>query len=494
MSSARTAGATRLCEGSSSLFKEVNGKIAISGSRGAAIKGKPSTRASASPGAFEGIPCKPTSNLSTPRVSNTGVATGKINFVHGSEILDSRGNPTVKAEVCTRQGLGSACAPSGASTGIHEALELRDNEKRYFGKGARKAARNVNTRIAKALCGMDVSDQKAIDKKLCALDGTKSKSSLGANAVVAASLAAARCAADEKGMGLYGLFGKKILPAPMMNVINGGKHAQSGVALQEFMVFPLHFGTFSESLRAGAEVYRALRALVGKKYGGIATAVGDEGGFAPPCRTTEDALCLLEQAISECGYAKQVKLAIDAAASSFYDSKSGLYHVDGKGMAPSELSDFYASLCRSHPIVSLEDPFEEEAFSDFASLKRRLSGKVQVVGDDLTVTSLDRLSRAYGEKSISALLLKVNQVGTLTEALEAAAYCQKRNLGVVVSHRSGETCDSSIADIAVGIGCGQIKAGAPCRGERVAKYNRLLEIEEELSGKGFAGASCLRFG
>jgi len=437
---------------------------------------------------------KSTSNLSKPREFKSGVITGRITKVHAREILDSRGNPTLQAEVHTRGGFGSACAPSGASTGSHEALELRDNEKRYFGKGARKAAKNVNTRIAKALCGMDVSSQKAIDKKLCALDGTKSKSSLGANATVAVSLAAARCAADESGAGLYRLLGKKVLPAPMMNVINGGKHAQSGVALQEFMVFPLGFGTFSEALCAGAEVYHALRALVGKKYGGIATAVGDEGGFAPPCRTTEDALCLLEEAISECGYSKQVKLAIDAAASSFYDPKSGLYHVDGKAISAGELTDFYASLCRSHPIASLEDPFEEEAFADFALLRRRLSGKVQLVGDDLTVTSLGRLSRAYKEGSISALLLKVNQVGTLTEALEAASFCQKHGLGVVVSHRSGETCDSSIADIAVGIGCGQIKAGAPCRGERVAKYNRLLEIEEELSGKGFAGASCLRFG
>ena len=405
------------------------------------------------------------------------------------QILDSRGNPTVQADVSTARGFGRASSPSGASTGVHEALELRDGGKRWGGKGVSKAVANVNGTIARALRGADVSDQRSIDALLCRLDGTENKSSLGANATTAVSLACAQCAANEQGVGLYRLLGGKKLPAPMLNVLNGGKHAGNGVSIQEFMVFPLYFPSFSEALRAGSEVYHSLRGIIAKKYGSQATGVGDEGGFAPPCRSTRDALDLLERAIGECGYQKKVLLAMDSAASSFYDGKSSLYKVDGKRLSEGELSDFYASLAKSYPIISFEDPFCEEAFPGFAALRRRLSGKVQVVADDLTVTNVERLSQAIAAGSLSSLLLKVNQVGTLSEAISAAMLCRRNKLGVVVSHRSGETEDASIADIAVGLNCGQIKSGAPCRAERTAKYNRLLQIEGELPSGSFARAS-----
>ncbi|VVC00307.1 Enolase [uncultured archaeon] len=411
-------------------------------------------------------------------------------------MLDSRGNPTVQAEVHSEHGVGRATAPSGASTGVHEALELRDGGKRYGGKGVKKAVANANTLIAHALLGMDVSDQRAIDIAMCELDGTENKSRLGANATTAVSLASAQCAANENGVGLYRLLakgGKPSIPAPMMNVLNGGKHAGNGVAIQEFMIYPLHFQSFSEALRAGAETYHALGALISKKYGKAATGLGDEGGFAPPCKATRDALSLLESAVEECGYEKKIKFAIDAASSSFYEPKAKKYLVDGKKLSAGELSDFYCRLAKEYPLVSLEDPFDEESFSDFASLKKKLSGKVQIVGDDLLVTNISRLREGIKRKSMSALLLKVNQIGTLTEALDAAELCRRSGLGVVVSHRSGETEDTSIADIASGIACGQIKTGSLARAERTAKYNRLLAIEEEIGG-GFAGAEGLRLG
>jgi len=395
----------------------------------------------------------------------------------------------VQADVFTARGSGRAAAPSGASTGIHEALELRDGGEKWGGKGVSKAVSNVNGKISRALRGFDVSDQRGIDSLLCKLDGTKNKSRLGANATTAVSLACAQCAANEEGVGLYKLLGGKKLPAPMLNVLNGGMHAGNGVSIQEFMVFPIYFSSFSEALRAGSEIYHSLRGIIAKKYGTQSTSVGDEGGFAPPCRSTSEALGLLEQAIEECGYQKRVKIAIDAAASSFYQKKTNSYMVDRKKMSPGQLTDFYASLAKSYPIISLEDPFCEEAFSDFASLRARLSGKVQIVADDLTVTNVERLSHAIECGSLSSLLLKVNQVGTLSESISSAMLCRKNKLGVVVSHRSGETEDASIADIAVGLNCGQIKSGAPCRAERTAKYNRLLQIEEELPSGSFARAS-----
>ncbi len=412
---------------------------------------------------------------------------GKIKRIFAREILDSRGNPTVQAEVFSEKGFGRANAPSGASKGKHEALELRDLGKRYGGKGVKTAVGNVNGPIARALEGMDVSDQKTVDRSLCDLDGTHNKSNLGANATTAVSLASAQCAASEQGFGLYRLLGKKKLPAPMMNVLNGGKHAANGIAMQEFMIFPLHFQSFSEALKSGVEIYHALAGKISKKYGKGATSLGDEGGFAPKCSSSREALNLLEAAIKECGYSKKVKLAIDAAASSFYHAKSGKYAVDGKNRSADELSDFYISLVNEYPILSLEDPFEEESFAEFASLRKKLSGKVQLVGDDLLVTNVARIKTAISQDSVSALLLKVNQIGTLTEAMEAAKLCRQNALGTIVSHRSGESEDTSIADISVGLGCGQIKAGACARGERTAKYNRLLQIEGELPGGSFAG-------
>jgi enolase len=395
----------------------------------------------------------------------------------------------VQAEVSTARGFGVASSPSGASTGVHEALELRDGGSSWGGKGVSKAVANVNGKIARALRGREVSSQIGVDALLCRLDGTQNKRRLGANATTAVSLACAQCAASEKGVGLYRLLGAKSLPAPMMNVLNGGKHAMTGLSMQEFMIFPLQFSSFSEALCAGSEIYHSLRGIIAKKYGGAAVGLGDEGGFAPPCHSTHEALALLEKAIGERGYGKRVKVAIDAAASSFYDAKKGSYLVDGKQMSEGQLSDFYTSLVKSCPIISLEDPFHEEAFSGFAALRRKLSGKAQIVGDDLVVTNVRRLARAIRERSISALLLKVNQIGTLSEALDAATLCRRHKLGVVVSHRSGETEDASIADIAVGLGFGQIKCGASARGERTAKYNRLLQIEGELPRGSFARAS-----
>ena len=401
----------------------------------------------------------------------------------------------MQADVRSARGFGRATAPSGASTGTHEAIELRDGGKRCSGKGVKKAVANANGAISKALVGMDVSQQREIDDALCRLDGTPNKSRLGANATTAVSLAVAHCAASEKGVGLYRMLAhgnRSLLPAPMMNVLNGGKHAANGVAMQEFMVFPLHFKSFSEALCTGAEIYHELSCLVQKKYGKGAIALGDEGGFAPPCKTSLDALSLLEQAIGNCGYGKKVALAIDAASSSFYDAKAKKYGIDGKKLAADELSDFYVSLAREFPIVSLEDPFEEESFSEFAQIRKRLSGKVQIVGDDLLVTNVSRIKTAIAQRSCSSLLLKVNQIGTLSESLAAADLCFKNRMGVIVSHRSGETEDTSIADIAVGIGCGQIKTGSLARSERTAKYNRLLQIEEELPEGRFARDSGIK--
>ncbi|MCX8197855.1 MAG: phosphopyruvate hydratase [Candidatus Micrarchaeota archaeon] len=416
----------------------------------------------------------------------------KIVRVVAREVIDSRGNPTVQADVFSEKGFGRAAAPSGASTGKHEAVELRDGGKRFHGKGVLNAVKNASQKIAKAIKGMEVSDQQAIDCAMISLDQTPNKAKLGANATTAVSLAVAQCAASEAGCGLYRILkGKKLLPAPMLNVINGGKHASNGLAVQEFMVFPAGFKSFSEAIQAGCEIYHCLKRKISAKYGKGAAGLGDEGGFAPPCSSTREALELLEWAISESGYSKKAWLAIDAAASSFY--RRGAYQIDGKSLSAGQLLDFYLSLSREFRLASIEDPFHEEAFEDFAQLRKRLSGKAQVVGDDLFVTNSSRIKQGIGLGSASALLLKVNQVGTLTEALESASLCMRNGMGVIVSHRSGETEDCAIADIAVGIGCGQIKAGAPARSERVAKYNRLLQIEEELPSGSFAGRKGLAF-
>ncbi|MCX8196737.1 MAG: phosphopyruvate hydratase [Candidatus Micrarchaeota archaeon] len=414
-----------------------------------------------------------------------------ITRISACQVLDSRGYPTLQVEVFSKKGYGKALAPSGASTGKHEAVELRDGGKKFEGKGVQKAIANVLGPIAKALKGLDVQKQEEIDQLLCSLDGTPNKSRLGANATTAVSLAVAQCAASESKVGLYRALGRRpLLPCPFLNVINGGKHSGSGLSIQEFMLVPAGFAKFSDAIFAAAEVYHSLGRIVARKYGKIFVGLGDEGGFAPPCKSAQDALSLLEEAVSESGYSGRMKFAIDAAASSFYNPDSKSYAVDGKVFSCQELHDFYVWLASSYPIVSIEDPFEEDSFEDFALLRKKLVGKAQIVGDDLFVTNAARIEIGIKKRSASALLLKVNQVGTLTEALQAAKLCHENKMGVIVSHRSGETEDSAIADIAVGIGCGQIKAGAPARSERTAKYNRLLQIEQE-SGCKFAGGSRL---
>jgi enolase len=407
----------------------------------------------------------------------------KITAIWAREILDSRGNPTVEAEVATENAIASAAAPSGASTGRYEAHELRDGGNRYLGKGVQHAVDNVISVIAPALVGMEASDQEGIDRKMRELDSTKDKSRLGANAIVAVSMAVLRAAAASDGKMLHDYLSGDKLPIAMFNVINGGMHAGSGLAIQEFMIIP-EASAFSERLRMASEIYHVLGKQLSAKYGGIARNVGDEGGYAPPIPNTYQALDALQSAIDEAGYASSCSFAIDAAASSFYDEKSGRYRIDGKELREADLIDYYADLAKTHRIRSIEDPFHEESFAAFAALHKELP-KLQVVGDDLVVTNPVRLRRAIDEGSISALLLKVNQIGTISEAMDAVRMCRENKLNIVVSHRSGETEDCFIADFSVGINAGQIKTGAPARGERTAKYNQLLRIEERmLAGSG----------
>ncbi len=403
----------------------------------------------------------------------------KIISLLAREILDSRGNPTVEVDIIAGSYIGSAAAPSGASTGTHEALELRDGGKRYRGMGVTKAIENVNDIIAPAIIGMDVTDPQSIDLKIRELDGTKDKSRLGANAIVATSMAVYRAAAAAAGMPLYEYLGGKTLPKAMFNIINGGKHAGNKLSIQEFMIIP-DADKFAERLRMASEIYHVLGGRLSSKFGPGARNVGDEGGYAPNLENTRDALDEIIRAIEEAGYGGRCNLAIDAAASSFYNDD--VYFIDGKKMSGGEMLDFYVELANAYnKLVSIEDPFNEEDFDAFAALKKRLKGRVQIVGDDLLVTNISRIRKAVEHDSVTALLLKVNQVGTVSEALEAADFCKKNNLNIVVSHRSGETEDSFIADLAVGINAGQIKAGAPARGERTAKYNQLLRIEESIS-------------
>lgn len=419
-----------------------------------------------------------------------------IKSIHSSSRLDSRGNPTVEAQVTLSDGTRAcAYAPSGASTGSFEAMELRDGGSAWGGKGVSRAVANVNGAIAKALVGQSASNQEHIDTLLCELDGTPNKSRLGANATVAVSMAVWQAHAASQEVGPYSLMGGTILPVPFLNVINGGKHAGSGLAAQECMLAPVGFSTFHEALRAGTEVYHALGSLIVKRYGPSGKNVGDEGGFAPTLQTTREALDLLEDAISQAGYGKKVKLAMDPAASSFFDAKSQTYAIDGKEETADSLVDYWASLCKSYPLVSLEDPFDEEDYPHFGELKDKAGSRTQIVGDDLTVTNLRRLKKAKEAHAITCLLLKVNQIGTLSESIECAQYCRSHRLGVMVSHRSGETEDTTIADLTVGLGFGQLKSGAPCRGERTAKYNRLLAIEEELGKKAkFLGEKAIVLG
>jgi enolase len=419
-----------------------------------------------------------------------------IESVRAREILDSRGNPTVEVDVQLDDGaLGRAAVPSGASTGEHEALELRDGDAaRFAGKGVLAAVGNVNDRIGPELLGTDALNQRGIDALLVDIDGTDAKSALGANAVLGVSLAVARAAADSSGLPLYRYLGgpnAHVLPTPMMNVINGGAHADNELELQEFMLMPVGAASLSEAVRWGAECFHALHDLLKEK--GFATAVGDEGGFAPQLSTGAEALELLLQAIERAGLepGDEVALAMDPAMSELA-TDAGRYRLEGSDRTAEDIIEFWAGLLDRFPIVSLEDGLAEDDWDGWAHLTRELGPRVQLVGDDIFVTNAERLERGLREGVATAILVKVNQIGTLTETLDVVALARRNRYGVVISHRSGETEDTTIADLSVATGAGQIKAGAPSRGERTAKYNQLLRIEEELGeGAAFAGRSFL---
>jgi enolase len=407
-----------------------------------------------------------------------------IRKISAREILDSRGNPTVEVDLNTKTHQARAAVPSGASTGIHEALELRDGGPRYNGNGVRKAVNNAATKIPKAVVGLDCRSQKKIDSAMIKLDGTKNKGNLGANAILGVSLAAARLSAATQNKPLYSILGNtRIMPVPCMNIINGGKHADNHLQFQEFMICP-RGKTFADSLRMGSETYHVLKHEIAKEYGKSSTNVGDEGGFAPNIKKVEDAAILLTRAIKKAGYDGLIKIAIDAASSEFYDRKRNQYFIDNKWVSADRLTRLYEHLMDSYPIFSIEDPFEQDDFEPYPYLTLAAKKRnVQIVGDDLLVTNPDRIRLAMEKKLCSALLLKVNQIGSLTEAATAAKLAMDNGWKVMVSHRSGETEDPFIADLAVGLGTGQIKTGAPCRSERLAKYNQLMRIEEELGQK-----------
>lgn len=415
------------------------------------------------------------------------------------EILDSRANPTVEVDVTLEDGsFGRAAVPSGASTGTREALELRDGDKdRYLGKGVRKAVDNVNKILAPELIGMDALDQLAVDQTMIDLDGTENKGKLGANAMLGVSLAVARAAANSVGLPLYRYIGgaaARLLPVPMMNILNGGKHADNNVDIQEFMVVPAGADSFAETLRLGAEVFHTLRKVLKDK--GLASGQGDEGGFAPDLKSNEEALELLVTAIEKAGLrpGQDVFLAIDAAASELYHDGRYVLAGEGKTLTASEMVDYYARLAQQYPIVSLEDGLAEDDWEGWQELTERLGSKLQLVGDDVFVTNTKLLSRGIAEKVANSILIKVNQIGTLTETLAAIEMAKQAGYTAVVSHRSGETEDTTIADIVVATGTGQIKTGAPSRSERVAKYNQLLRIEEMLGAQArFAGTQVFKF-
>ena len=413
----------------------------------------------------------------------------KIKKIIGREILDSRGNPTVEVDVILTNGAyGRAAAPSGASTGAHEAWELRDQgKKRYNGKGVHKAVDNVNLRIAPRLTGRQVEDQKKMDTLLLELDGTENKKRLGANAMIATSLAIAKAAAAAVGEPLYrslGGKGARTLPVPLLNVLNGGAHATNNVDIQEFMIVPTGARSFREALRMGAEIFAALKRLLQEK--GLTTAVGDEGGVAPDLRSNEEALDVLLEAITRAGYrpGKQVFLALDVAATELYDNGRYVFHkAGGAARSAADLVELYRRWAEQYPLVSIEDGLAEDDWEGWRLLTKELGKKLQLVGDDLFVTNPLRLARGIEERAANAILVKVNQIGTLTETLETVALAQERGYASVISHRSGETEDATIADIAVALNAGQIKTGSVCRGERTAKYNQLLRIEEELGAR-----------
>jgi enolase len=416
----------------------------------------------------------------------------KIKSVFAREIIDSRGNPTIEVDIRTETGgFGRAASPSGASRGLHEAVELRDGGPRFKGKGVQKAVENVNKVIAPALYDMEASPQEDIDNKMIALDGTKNKEKLGGNAIVAVSMANLKAAAASRKMSLYDFLGGDKLPIPLLNIINGGKHAGNGLSVQEFMVIPAKAECFSEGLRAACEIYRVLQDKLTKKYGRASRNVGDEGGFAPPMSRSEEALGAISESIEECGYSKEVGIGMDAAASSFFRESDGNYFMDGDYLEKGQLIDYYGELLEKYPVYSIEDPLFEEDFEGFAEFTAKYGGRIQVVGDDLLVTNPERVEKAVEMKAVNALLLKVNQIGTVTEARKAAELAKEAGMEVVVSHRSGETEDTFIADLCVALGTGQIKTGSVCRSERIAKYNRLLEIEDELGPKAvYAGTKA----
>ena len=425
-----------------------------------------------------------------------------ITHVHARQILDSRGNPTVEAEVFTDEGaMGRAAVPSGASTGIHEAVELRDgNKKQYLGKGVLKAVKNVNSTIHNALVGMDVSNQQEIDQIMIDLDKTANKSKLGANAILAVSMAAAKAAAEESGMSLFRYVGgtnAKTLPVPMMNILNGGAHADNKIDFQEFMVMPVGAKSFSEGLQWGTEIFHSLKTVLKKK--GYSTNVGDEGGFAPDIQSNEEAIDTVMTAISNAGFkpGSQIMIAMDAANSELWDAKQKCYvfkKSNGKKMKSEELVKFWENWVRQYPIASIEDGLAEDDWKGWKMLTDAIGKKVQLVGDDLFVTNVTRLERGIQEGIANGLLVKVNQIGTLSETINAVTMAQHAGYNTIMSHRSGETEDATIADLAVALNCGQIKTGSASRSDRMAKYNQLIRIEEELGASAVYLGNKLKFG
>jgi enolase len=407
----------------------------------------------------------------------------KIARVHGRQILDSRGNPTIEVDVELDSGaFGRAAVPSGASTGQFEAVELRDGGAEWLGKGVTQAVANVDGELAAAISGMDAADQAAVDRALIEADGTPNKGRLGANAILGCSLAVAKAAAADAGKPLYAWIGgadAHVLPVPMMNVVNGGMHAQNSIDLQEFMIVPAGASTFEEGLRIGVEVFQTLKALLHER--GLPTAVGDEGGFAPDLAASEDAVRAIMDAAQRAGHGDRIAVALDPAATEIW--KDGAYRFEGRVASSDELIDYWEGLCGRYPIVSLEDPMAENEWDGWRKLTDRLGDRVQLVGDDVFVTNVDRLREGIEQGVANAILLKVNQIGTLTETLEAIELARSAGYGTVISHRSGETEDTTISDLAVATGAGQAKIGAPSRTDRVAKYNQLLRIEGELGPK-----------
>ena len=419
-----------------------------------------------------------------------------ITHIHAREILDSRGNPTVEVDLQLNDGsFGRAAVPSGASTGEHEAVELRDGGDRYMGKGTEQAVRNVNATLGPALIGHDALDQRNVDNLMIELDGTDNKSKLGANAILGVSMATAKAAADHKGLPLFQSLGDEnasTLPIPMMNILNGGSHADNNVDIQEFMVFPIGAESFSQALRMGTEIFHNLKSVLKAK--GLNTAVGDEGGFAPNLRSNEEAIEVILEAIEKTGYSsgKDIFLALDVAASEIYNN--GAYHLDSenKVLSAEEMVSYYKDLLKKYPIVSIEDGLDENDWDGWQKMNTELGNSIQIVGDDLTVTNIPRLQRAIDEKSMNAILIKLNQIGTMSETIDTIALAKANNYGTIISHRSGETEDTIIADFAVAMNAGQIKTGSASRTDRICKYNQLLRIEETLDKRAdFPGKEVL---